>query len=166
MLVHPSSPACPSAARGDQTVNDPTPRDRELDQFAGRLLDVLIRAGLILVLVLLCYRIFSPFLVLMGWAVILAVALYPLHRALAAKLGGRRGWAATLITLLGIALIVAPSAVLVNSMGDSVQRFISQVRENSLEIPPPRSGVASWPVVGERIHSVWQAAHADLPALV
>ena len=59
------------------------------------LLDVLIRAGLVLALVLLCYRIFAPFLVLMVWAVILAIALYPLHRAFSARLGGRRGWAAT-----------------------------------------------------------------------
>ena len=147
-------------------MNDPTPSDRELDRVAGRLLDVLIRAGLILVLALLCYRIFSPFLVLMAWAVILAVTLYPLHQALAAKLGGRQGWAATLITLLGIALIVAPSAVLVSSMGDSVQRFVNEVQQNTLEIPPPRASVASWPVVGERIYATWQAAHADLPALV
>lgn len=147
-------------------MNDPTPRDRELDRVASRLLDVLIRAGLILVLALLCYRVFSPFLVLMAWAVILAVTLYPLHRALAATLGGRQGWSATLITLLGIALIVVPSAVLVSSTGDSVQRFVNEVQQNSLEIPPPRASVASWPFVGERIHTVWQDAHADLPALV
>ena len=130
-------------------MNDPTPSDRELDRVAGRLLDVLIRAGLILVLALLCYRIFSPFLVLMAWAVILAVTLYPLHQALAAKLGGRQGWAATLITLLGIALIVAPSAVLVSSMGDSVQRFVNEVQQNTLEIPPPRASVASWMIPPE-----------------
>jgi predicted PurR-regulated permease PerM len=159
-------PGVPSATEGDQTVTDPTLRDRELDRADSRLLDVLIRAGLIVVLTLLCYRIFSPFLVLMAWAVILAVTLYPLHLALAARLGGRQGWAATLITLLGIALIVAPSAVLVSSMGDSVQRFVSDVQQNSLEIPPPRASVASWPIVGERIHALWQAAYADLPALV
>ena len=84
---------------------------------------MLIRAGLILALVMLCYRIFSPFLVLMVWALILAVTLYPLHQALAARMGGRQGWAATLITLLGVALIVAPTAVLLNSVGDSVHRL-------------------------------------------
>ena len=38
---------------------------------------------------MLCYRVFSPFLVLMVWAVILAVTLYPLHQWLAARMGGR-----------------------------------------------------------------------------
>jgi predicted PurR-regulated permease PerM len=130
------------------------------------LLDVLIRAGLILALALLCYRIFSPFLVLMVWALILAITLYPLHRGLAARLGGRKGWAATLITVLGVALIVAPTAVLLNSLGDSVHRVIYEVQQNTLQIPPPSPGVAEWPVVGTKIHAYWQLAHDNLPALV
>ena len=148
-------------------MNDPTRPDDELDQrVVGRLLDVLIRAGLILALALLCYRIFSPFLVLMTWALILAVTLYPLHRAVAGRLGGRQGWAATLITLLGITLIVAPTAVLVSSTGDSVHRMINAVQQNSLEIPPPRASVAEWPLVGKRVYALWEQAHTDLPALV
>jgi predicted PurR-regulated permease PerM len=130
------------------------------------LLDVLIRAGLILALVMLCYRVFSPFLVLMVWALILAITLYPLHQWLAARMGGRTGWAATLISVLGVALIVAPTAVLLGSLGDSVHGVIEGVQQNTLQIPPPRPGVAAWPVVGERVHATWQLAHDDLPALV
>ena len=64
---------------------------------AAQLLDVLIRAGLILALVLLCYQVFAPFLVLMVWAAILAVSLYPLRGAVTRRIGGRGGLAATLI---------------------------------------------------------------------
>jgi len=135
-------------------------------RLARLLLDVLIRAGLILALVMLCYRIFSPFLVLMVWALILAVTLYPLHRKLAARMGGRQGWAATLITVLGVALIVAPTAVLLNSVGDSVHQLVNDVQQDTLQIPPPRPGVAEWPVVGPKVHGYWQAAHDNLPALV
>ena len=148
-------------------MNDSTRLVRELDKPASsRLLDVLIRAGLILVLVLLCYQVFSPFVVLMEWALILAVTLYPLHLALAARLGGRQGWAATLIALIGITLIVAPAAVLVNSMGDSVQRLVTGVQENTLQLPPPKASVAEWPIVGAKVHAAWEAAHKDLPAVV
>ncbi len=148
-------------------MNDPKANDRPSEQRdERRLLDVLIRAGLVLALVMLCYRIFSPFLVLMVWALILAVTLYPLHQWLAAKMGGRTGWAATLIAVLGVALIVAPTAVLLSSIGDSVHRLVNDVQQNTLQIPPPRPGVAAWPVVGERVHATWQLAHDDLPALV
>jgi len=140
-------------------------RPRELRD-ERRLLDVLIRAGLALALVMLCYRIFSPFLVLMVWSLILAVTLYPLHQWLATRMGGRTGWAATLISLLGVALIVAPTAVLLSSIGDSVDRLVDEVQQNTLEIPPPKPGIAKWPVVGPEIHAAWQLAHDDLPALV
>jgi len=53
---------------------------------------VLIRAALIFAMAMLCFRIFSPFLSLMVWALILAVTLYPLQRLVAARLGGRQGW--------------------------------------------------------------------------
>src|SRR6187431_198731 len=125
---------------------------------ARLLLDVLIRAGLILVLAMLCYQIFSPFLVLMVWALILAVTLYPLHQALARRMGGRQGWAATVITVLGVALIVAPTALLLSSMGDSVHGLIEEVQQDTLQIPPPRPGIAEWPVVGPKIHVYWQQA--------
>lgn len=136
------------------------------DPDSSGLLDVLIRAAVILALAVLTYQILSPFLTLVVWAVILAVTLYPLHQFLAAKLGGRQGGAATVLVLLGIGLIVAPTAVLMNSLGDSVHQLINDVQANSLEIPPPRESVAEWPVVGKRLHAVWSQAHADLPALV
>jgi predicted PurR-regulated permease PerM len=139
------------------------PSDPSLER---RLLDVLIRAGLIVVLALLCYRVFSPFVVLMVWASILAIALYPLHQALARRLGGRQGGSATLITVLGVALIVAPTAVLLSSVGDSVHHLIDDVQHDTLQIPPPAPGVAAWPVVGPKLHATWQLAHDDLPSLV
>ena len=44
-----------------------------------RLLDVLIRSGLIAILAISAYDIFQPFLNLMLWSMILAITLYPLH---------------------------------------------------------------------------------------
>jgi predicted PurR-regulated permease PerM len=141
--------------------------DRELEKrLASRLLDVLIRAGLIVAVVILCYRVFAPFLTLTVWAVILAVTVYPLHRTIANKLNGRQAVSATLLTLLGIALLVVPMAVLMNSLGDTLQDFITSVQANSLEIPPPPDGVATWPLIGQKLHDAWSRAHTDLPGLV
>ena len=148
-------------------MNLPSSSDQELEQrLASPLLEVLIRAGLILAMVLLCYRVFSPFLTLMVWALILAVTLYPLHQSLANRIGGRQGLAATLLVVVGIALIVAPTALLMSSLGDSVHQLVNDVQNNALQIPAPRPGVEDWPVVGKKVHAVWAKAHADLPALV
>src|SRR5215475_11453756 len=148
-------------------MNIPSQPDHELEQrLASLMLDVLIRAGLLLAMVMLCYQVLSPFLTLMVWALILAVTLYPLHQALASKLGGKQGLAATLLVGVGIVLIVAPTAMLLSSLGDSVQQLIYDVQNNTLEIPAPRPGVEAWPVVGKKLYDVWSKAHADLPALV
>ena len=148
-------------------MNDRVAFDERVEQRPpADLLDVLIRAGLILGLAMLCYRIFAPFLVLMLWAVILAVTLYPLQVRAARKLGGRRGLAATLLTLVGIALIVTPTAVLLGSMGDSVHRLINDVQHNTLHVPPPRESVAAWPIVGKKIYGLWERTYTDLPAVI
>ncbi|HSC76109.1 MAG TPA: AI-2E family transporter [Pseudomonadales bacterium] len=141
--------------------------ETELEQrITSRLMDVLIRMALIFILAMLCYKIFAPFLSLMVWAVILAVTLYPLHQLIAGKLGGKQGRAATLLVLLGLVVIVGPTAVLTSSLGDSVHDFVVQVQNNTLEIPAPRESVASWPFVGEKIHTLWGKAYSDLPALI
>ncbi len=130
------------------------------------LLDVLIRAGLILGLAILCFQIFSPFLTLMMWALMLAVTLYPAQQFVAAKLGGKQGRAATFLVLLGIVIIVVPTAVLMSSLGDSIHDLINNVQNDTLEIPAPPESVAGWPVVGPKVHGLWTRAHDDLPALI
>ena len=135
-------------------------------RLSPRLLDVLIRAGLIALLAVLCYQVFAPFLPLLAWAVILAVTMYPLHQWLARKLRGRQGLAAVIVVLGGVLLIIAPTALLMDSFGSSVYQFITAVKSNTLDIPAPRERVREWPFVGERVYDAWSQAHTDLPGLV
>lgn len=141
--------------------------DAELERrMKTALIDVLIQAGLIAAMVVLCYQVFAPFLHLTAWAIILAVALYPLHQAIAGRLGGRQGLSSTLIVVLGAVLILAPTAVLMGLLGDSVHDLIRSVHANTLQVPPPPPRVASWPIVGGKLHSLWSLASTDLPAFV
>jgi predicted PurR-regulated permease PerM len=148
-------------------MSKPPPPDYELERrISAGLLDVLIRAGLIGVLAVLCYVVFAPFLTLMAWAVVLAVTLYPLHCWLARHIGGKQGLAATIIVVASGLLVVAPTVLLVNSFGSSVHDLVYAVQHNTLEIPPPREGIRDWPIVGKKIHDLWSRAHTDLPGLI
>jgi predicted PurR-regulated permease PerM len=130
-------------------MNTPYRTDPVLERrLSMRLIDVFIRASLILALAILCYDIFSPFVSLMAWALILAVSLYPLNAMLARRLGGRDGLAAILIVTLGLVLIVAPTTVLVMALGDSVQSFVERVGNHTLVVPEPPASVAA--VAGRR----------------
>jgi predicted PurR-regulated permease PerM len=148
-------------------MNLPSTPDHELEKrLSARLLGVFIRAGLVLALTMVCYKIFSPFLALMLWALILAVTMYPIHQQLAKRIGGRQGLAATLLVLVSIVLIVAPTTVLVSSLGDSMHNLVNNLSKNTLQIPAPAPSVADWPLIGNKVHAYWSQAHADLPAVV
>jgi predicted PurR-regulated permease PerM len=129
------------------------------------LLDVLIRAGLITVLVLFCFEIFSPFRDLMLWSLILAITLYPLQEWLKGPFGQKEGRIATLIVLAAIVILVIPIYLLGTSIADSVENAIAIVKNEGFHIPPPAESVAGWPVVGESLSAIWQQAANDLPGL-
>ena len=103
-----------------------------------------ILVGLVLALVLLCYHIFSPFMTMMLWALILAITIYPLHQMLAARIGGKQGLASTLIVLLAVAVIITPTVMLGSQFADSVHDLVKGVRDNTLQVPPATIR-ASWP---------------------
>lgn len=129
-------------------------------------LDLVISAGLLLLLVVICYRVLAPFLGLLVWSLILAIVLYPLHQGLARRLGGRQGGAATLMVALTLLLIGVPVALLSSSLADSVIWLIDGVRNHNLQVPLPPARIAELPLVGDKLHAAWTLAATDLPALV
>ncbi len=133
---------------------------------SSSLWDTLIRVALIGALAVLCFRVFSPFLNLMVWSIILAVTIYPLHQWLARRIGGRQGLTSTILVVFGVSIIVVPTWLLMNSFADSVSGFLGAVQQNTLQIPAPREGVKTWPIVGNDIYDFWSKARADLPGLV
>jgi predicted PurR-regulated permease PerM len=129
------------------------------------LLDVLIRAGLIVVMVLFCFEIFRPFRDLMLWSLILAITLYPLQTRLRGSLGQKDGLIATLIVLAAILILMVPVYLLGSSVVDSIQQTIYMVKTQGFQIPPPTESVATWPLVGKPISILWLQAANDLPSL-
>ena len=89
------------------------------------LMDTIIRIGLIVVLAVMCVRIFAPFANLMLWALILAIALYPMHQSLAKRLGGQQGRAATLVVVAGLLLIGGPTVMLGGSFASQVKNLMT-----------------------------------------
>ncbi len=64
--------------------------------------------SLIILSFYLFYVVFSPFLVPIVWAVILAFVFYPLHRRLHHRLRGRKSFCALVMTIFVVFLIVFP----------------------------------------------------------
>jgi predicted PurR-regulated permease PerM len=130
------------------------------------LMDVMIRVGLIVFLVLMAVKIFAPFMGLMLWALILAVTLYPLHLRIVKRLGGRQGLAATLLVIAGLFLIGGPITVLGSSFADYLIGLHTTFENNTITIPQPDAAVAGWPLIGDKLYALWGQAANDLPELL
>lgn len=125
--------------------------------------DFLIRIALIAFLVVLCFRIVTPFANLLLWGLILAVALYPLHQRFTKRLRGRQGLAATLLVVVGLFIIGAPTLMLGESFAGHVQNAYTAYENDTITIKKPDPAVADWPLVGKRVYRAWSAAADDLP---
>jgi predicted PurR-regulated permease PerM len=62
----------------------------------------------------LFYRILSPYLSLLAWAVILTIIFYPVFKVINKFYRNRREWAAITMTIIVIVVIVLPSGFLLN----------------------------------------------------
>ena len=108
----------------------------------------------------------APFGIMVIWAVILAVALYPAFVALRRLLGGRGGLAATLITLLGLAIVVAPLGAVTVNVAETTLELVAGFENQTVAVPRPPEAVRDWPVIGERVHAAWSLASSNLEAAV
>jgi predicted PurR-regulated permease PerM len=127
------------------------------------LTETLIRFGLIAFLVVICVWVFDPFAKLALWALILAVALYPLHQRLANRLNGRQGLSATLLVVASLILIGAPTVMLGDSFAGHAKDAYTAYQNDTITIKRPDSSVAEWPIIGDKIYNAWSTAADDLP---
>lgn len=121
-----------------------------------------IQIAAVVVLAVWCLRIVAPFVSIILWGLIIAVALYPLHVSLAAKFGGQDKLSATLFILLGLAILLVPAFVLTESSIVTLKSVGSELESGTVSISPPNESVAEWPLVGEQVHSIWSAAADNL----
>jgi predicted PurR-regulated permease PerM len=139
----------------------------KVDQrFLANAMASFLQIGALLLLLVMCFNIVRPFISIVVWALILAVAIYPLHVSLTAKLAGREKTSAAIFVLIGLAVILVPTFVLGESTFGGLKTLGQDLRAGTLQVPPPDPGVADWPVIGEKTYEVWSAAAANLQQTV
>ena len=136
----------------------------EQKTFVSNSLAAAIQIGLLFLLAAWCLKIVMPFLGIVAWAAIIAVALYPVHGKLSGVLGGREKWAATIIVLSGLSILLVPTWTLTGSSIETAQELATGLEEGSLHIPPPNEKVAEWPLIGKRTFELWSDAASNLEA--
>jgi len=135
-------------------------------RFVRNMIEAALRVGLLAVLLALSYQIIAPFTIPLLWGAIIAMGAFPLVKWLEAKLGGRRGLAATLVTAGFILVLVIPAWTATDALLGGIKQLSSALESGGLKIPPPSAKVAHWPLVGEKLFTAWSSASKDLEAVL
>jgi predicted PurR-regulated permease PerM len=143
------------------TNSDTTAADRNFQKNA---MASFVQIGALLVLIVWCFQIISPFISVILWGMLIAVALYPVHSLLAAKFGGREKISATVFVLLGLTILLVPSWMTAESSVTALKSVGEQLHSGSVSISPPDESVADWPLIGEQVHAIWSDAASNLEA--
>ncbi len=130
--------------------------------YLGKALDISIRLGVIFVILLASFRIFSPFLTSVLWGVVLSVALYPIFTRMKGMLGGKAKLTGALFIILTLAAVLVPTFLLGDSLLEATVGLVHQGQAGTLVIPPPTDKVKDWPLIGDKAYAFWQGAHVDL----
>ncbi len=129
-------------------------------------LETSIRIGLIALMVVWCFFVLRPFVVLLAWAVIIAEACYPLYERLETAFKGHRWLAATVVTLMVLLLLLVPVRLLTETLVEDIQTLAAALEQGSVEIPPPPEHIRTWPLIGGWLDQSWGLASRNVHAAI
>ncbi len=111
--------------------------------------DTTIRLYFLFIIIAWCLMILYPFVSIMLWGLIFALAFYPLHTSLVKRMGGKPRLASFIIVLVSLTIIIIPTpGISLDSIIEEVRELTSSFRNGTLTIPPPSESVRSWPIIG------------------
>ncbi len=138
--------------------------ERAQNSATTQAIEIAIRLGLLFMILAWCMQILGPFISIVAWGAIIAVAIYPLFLKLEKKLGGRTKLAVTLIAVLGIAIILIPVVSLSVSAVEGGTRLGHEISAGQVTVAPPTESVKEWPIIGEKTYKIWYQASDNLKA--
>lgn len=131
-----------------------------------RAIEIAIRIGVLGLLLMWCFQILRPFVAPVVWGAIIAVAIYPPYNKLKSFLGNRTKLAATLITLLALAILVIPAIPLTSSLIDGLTHLSEGFQGRAFAIAPPPAAIVDWPLIGKSLYRIWSEASQNLEAVL
>lgn len=128
------------------------------------IVELAIRLGVLALLLYWSFLLVEPFISIVIWSAVLAVALYPVFEWVSFRLRGRRRLAAVLTTILSLLIVIGPATWLALGLVDSLRAISDQLDPSMLTIPPPSNSVKEWPLIGEPIYQFWELAATNFSA--
>ena len=131
----------------------------KLEQSLGWIILALLLGG--------CLVVMLPFVTALLWGMVLTVSSWPLYRRLVTWLGGRRTFAAALMALAMICVILLPFVIVGATLGENVKDLTAATKRWVEAGPPkPPEWLAKLPGVGRQAADYWKDLAADSSKLL
>ena len=128
------------------------------------MIQLVIRLGLLAFLIYWTFILIRPFVPILVWSIVLAVALYPVFSLLSRLLGGRPKLAAAILTIINLGIVIGPATWLGLSAVEGLKEFAGNLSAGNLVVPSPPEGVKDWPLIGPRLYELWSQASNNIRA--
>ena len=135
--------------------------NKQREEKVSLAIEIAIKLGLVAIVIYFSYLIAKPFMAIVVWGVIIAVALSPLIESLEKRFGHRKKIIIAL-TVAVIAALLIPTYSLSGKMIESSQTIMQAMKEGTITVPPPTEAVKEWPLIGEKSYAFWDAASENL----
>ncbi len=112
-----------------------------------------------------CFYIIRPFIIIIIWAVIIGVSLFPLFKKFLGRAKSKK-IRTTLFTLLAALIFLVPTYFIVDSIIVASSEIVNQIRSDNFEIPEPDIKVRTWPLIGEQLYNEWIDINDDFEKYV
>lgn len=114
------------------------------------------RLAAVIVVVVGCWQVLRPFVPALLFAAVVCTASWPLYRRVLAALHGRAAWAALVMTLGLVVLVIGPASLLALSLADDAARLVDGARHLLDDGPlQPPEWLAGLPLVGQALADYW-----------
>lgn len=124
-------------------------------------IEIATKVGLLAMVIYISYLIAKPFIAIIVWGIIIAVALSPVINSLEKRFGNRKKVIIG-FTVAIIAALLIPSYMLSGSVIESSQTLVHAMQDGNVTVPPPTEKVKEWPLIGEKAYAFWDSASNNL----
>lgn len=127
-------------------------------------IEIAINLLLVFIVLYWCFNILKPFLTIIAWAAVIAISMFTPFRKLQSLLGGSRKLALTVFTVAGLAIVIVPTVIFVDSIVESAGNVTAAMESGEFEVTPPGENVKDWPLVGKKVYENWSSAATNFEA--
>ncbi|RLA69962.1 MAG: AI-2E family transporter, partial [Epsilonproteobacteria bacterium] len=133
----------------------------EREEKVNLAIEIAIKLSIIAIVVVVSFLIAKPFMAIVIWGAIIAVAISPLINNLEKRFGNRKKIIIG-ITVAVVAALLIPTYSLSGKTIETSQKVIHAMQEGDITVPPPTENVKEWPLIGEKAYTFWENASKNL----